>query len=52
MPARLQAGSVSYVDGPCHSVELPATGHFPHEEDPPAFNAALLAWLRSLEQAG
>jgi pimeloyl-ACP methyl ester carboxylesterase len=52
MPARLQAGSVSYVDGPCHSVELPGTGHFPHEEDPPAFNAALLAWLRSLEQAG
>lgn len=32
-------------------VTLPGLGHYPHEEDPAAFNAALSAWLDSVEPA-
>lgn len=28
---------------------IPGTGHYPHEEDPSAFNAALVEWLKQLE---
>lgn len=38
-------GSEDYVRGGYERVDLD-TGHFPHEEAPDAFNAALLEWLR------
>ena len=40
-------GSSDWVRGPYSLVELPGVGHFPHEEDPATFNAALLSWLRT-----
>lgn len=39
-------GSDKYVRGGYQRVDL-ETGHFPHEELPEAFNAALLDWLRT-----
>lgn len=44
MLASSLAGSEEYVRADYQRVELP-TGHFPHEEAPEAFNAALLDWL-------
>lgn len=32
-------------------VDLPGTGHFPHEEDAAAFDDVLLPWLRGLHRA-
>jgi pimeloyl-ACP methyl ester carboxylesterase len=32
-------------------VDLDAVGHFPHEEDPAAFDAAVLSWLAALREA-
>lgn len=40
-------GSSDWVRGPYSLLELPGVGHFPHEEDPATFNAALLSWLRT-----
>lgn len=44
MLATSLAGSEEYVRADYRHVELP-TGHFPHEEAPEPFNAALLDWL-------
>jgi pimeloyl-ACP methyl ester carboxylesterase len=40
-------GSEDYVHGPYTRVDLD-TGHFPHEEAPQAFSAALVDWLVGL----
>ena len=42
-------GSEQYVRAPYQRVNLPV-GHFPHEEQPAQFTAALLTWLRALER--
>lgn len=39
--------SSAMVDAAFQSHELPGVGHFPHEEDPDAFNGVLLEWLRA-----
>ncbi len=39
------AGSGRYVAGPYAWSVIPRVGHFPHEEAPEAFDAALLHWL-------
>jgi len=41
------AGSEDYVRAPYSQVDLD-TGHFPHEESPEEFSAALIAWLDGL----
>lgn len=41
------AGSEDYVRAPYRRADIDA-GHFPHEEQPEAFTAAVLAWLRDL----
>ncbi len=41
------SGSEQYVRGAYSRIDLPA-GHFPHEECPDAFNAALIGWLDGL----
>jgi len=38
-------GSEQYVDAPYRWRLLDGVGHFPHEEAPAAFDAALLSWL-------
>jgi pimeloyl-ACP methyl ester carboxylesterase len=40
-------GSHDFVAGPYQYCEIPAVGHFPHEEDPQAVHTALLEWLAS-----
>jgi pimeloyl-ACP methyl ester carboxylesterase len=35
-----------WVTGDYETAILPNLGHFPQEEDPDAFNAALIPWLR------
>ncbi len=40
------------VTGPCEEAVISAAGHFPHEEAPQPFNAALLAWLSGRAGAG
>jgi pimeloyl-ACP methyl ester carboxylesterase len=40
-------GSEAYVRGDYQRIDF-ETGHFPHEEAPSAFTAALLAWLQAL----
>ena len=42
---RTAAGSGRYVAGPYTWALLARVGHFPHEEAPTAFDAALLPWL-------
>ncbi len=42
-------GSEAYVRAPYERVDLDV-GHFPHEEDPTAFTAALTAWLSALDR--
>jgi pimeloyl-ACP methyl ester carboxylesterase len=42
-------GSEAYVRAPYRRVDLPV-GHFPHEEQPGLFNAALVEWLDALER--
>jgi pimeloyl-ACP methyl ester carboxylesterase len=44
-------GSERYAGGGYERVDLPGVGHFPHEEDPGAFDAVLLPWLRALHEA-
>ena len=39
-------GSDHWVTGDYETTILPNLGHFPQEEDPDAFNAALIPWLR------
>jgi pimeloyl-ACP methyl ester carboxylesterase len=46
MLPRTAHGSGRYVSGPYEWAVLPGVGHFPHEESPAAFNAALLRWLQ------
>jgi pimeloyl-ACP methyl ester carboxylesterase len=41
-------GSEAYAGAGYTRVELDGVGHFPHEEDPDAFDAVLLPWLDSL----
>ena len=40
--------SAAHVTGPFRSAEVAGAGHFPHEEQPDAFNTLLLSWLRTL----
>jgi pimeloyl-ACP methyl ester carboxylesterase len=41
-------GSEAYASGGYTRVDLPGVGHFPHEEDPAAFDAVLLPWIETL----
>jgi pimeloyl-ACP methyl ester carboxylesterase len=43
-------GSEAYVRAPYARVDLDV-GHFPHEEDPAAFTAALIDWLSALDRS-
>lgn len=43
---RTVRGSDQWVQGAYELLEFPGVGHFPHEESPAQFTAALLAWLR------
>ena len=43
-------GSDEWVAGRYELLELDGVGHFPHEENPERFNAALLSWLRRSDQ--
>ncbi len=49
LPASVE-GSEGYVRAPYARVDLPA-GHFPHEEVPDEFSAALVDWLGALPPA-
>ena len=42
------AGSRRHLRGALTEHRMPGVGHFPHEEDPPAFTSLLLAWLAGL----
>jgi pimeloyl-ACP methyl ester carboxylesterase len=46
---RSAAGSGSYVEAPYRWRLFDGLGHFPHEEDPAAFNTELIDWLRDPE---
>ncbi|HSN06308.1 MAG TPA: alpha/beta hydrolase [Candidatus Angelobacter sp.] len=41
-------GSEEYAGAGYTRVDLEGVGHFPHEEDPVAFDAALLPWIETL----
>jgi len=41
-------GSEAYAGAGYTRVDLEGVGHFPHEEDPDAFDAALLPWIETL----
>jgi pimeloyl-ACP methyl ester carboxylesterase len=43
------AGSGEYVEAPYRWRLFDGLGHFPHEEDPAAFSAELVNWLRDPE---
>ena len=42
------SGSEHYAAAGYRRVDLEGVGHFPHEEDPAAFDAALLPWIETL----
>jgi len=42
------SGSEHYAAAGYHRVDLESVGHFPHEEDPAAFDATLLPWIETL----
>lgn len=44
-------GSEAYAGAGYARVDLDGVGHFPHEEDPAAFDAALLPWIETLPRA-
>lgn len=46
--ARSAQGSAEWVAGPYEFTLLDEVGHFPHEEDGPAFDETLLRWLHRL----
>jgi len=48
VPPDLVSRSAARVSGRFTEHRLPGVGHYPHEEDPEAFTALLLGWLRSL----
>ena len=45
-------GSEEYAGAGYDRVDLPGVGHFPHEEDPGAFDSVLLPWLDKHRAAG
>lgn len=46
---RSAAGSGEYVEAPYRWRLFDGLGHFPHEEDPAAFSAELINWLKDPE---
>lgn len=44
-------GSEAYAGAGYTRVDLAGVGHFPHEEDPLAFDAVLLPWIETLPRA-
>ena len=48
LPRDAVARSRAHVVGELTERALPGVGHFPHEEDPGAFTAALTGWLGRL----
>ena len=46
---RSAAGSGQYVEAPYRWRLFDGLGHFPHEEDPAAFSAELINWLKDPE---
>ncbi|MFE1790379.1 alpha/beta fold hydrolase [Streptomyces sp. NPDC059525] len=49
MRTRSAAGSGEYVEAPYRWRLFDGLGHFPHEEDPAAFSAELVNWLKDPE---
>ncbi|NGN67566.1 alpha/beta hydrolase [Streptomyces sp. A7024] len=49
MRTRTAAGSGEFVEAPYRWRLFDGVGHFPHEEDPAAFSAELVNWLRDPE---
>ncbi|WP_371578343.1 alpha/beta fold hydrolase [Streptomyces sp. NBC_01314] len=49
MRTRSAAGSGEYVEAPYRWRLFDGLGHFPHEEDPVAFSAELINWLKDPE---
>ncbi|WP_151773407.1 alpha/beta fold hydrolase [Streptomyces abyssomicinicus] len=49
MRTRTAAGSGEYVEAPYRWRLFDGLGHFPHEEDPAAFSAELVNWLKDPE---
>jgi pimeloyl-ACP methyl ester carboxylesterase len=45
-------GSEAYAGAGYTRVDLDGVGHFPHEEDPEQFDAALLPWLEQITDEG
>ena len=50
LPASVD-GSEAYAGAGYTRVDLEGVGHFPHEEDPAAFDAVLLPWIETLPRA-
>jgi pimeloyl-ACP methyl ester carboxylesterase len=46
------AAAARYVTGPLDNAVIEGAGHFPHEEAPDAFTAALLEWLSGRARPG
>jgi len=44
-------GSEHYAAAGYSRVDLDGVGHFPHEEDPDAFDAVLLPWIETLPRS-
>jgi pimeloyl-ACP methyl ester carboxylesterase len=50
VPSSAVARSGEHVTGPFTVRTVPGVGHFPHEEDPAAFDETLLGWLGTLRR--